>query len=103
MVGEVGGPGPGGAEKECSAWPCDPAQGTLYSQHAQGPQPVEGVDGDAAQPVVAQDPAEKDMEPCQSSRLSCSQVHCPPGAVPARVLSSPLKCTDKSSLTTRAP
>lgn len=35
-----------------------------YSQHSERPQPVEGVDGDAAQPVVAQDPAEKDTGPC---------------------------------------
>lgn len=33
-----------------------------YSQHSEGPQPVEGVDGDAAQPVVAQDPVQKDTQ-----------------------------------------
>lgn len=39
-------------------------RGSGYSQHSERPQPVEGVDGDAAQPVVAQDPAEKDTGPC---------------------------------------
>lgn len=35
-----------------------------YSQHSEGPQPVEGVDGNASQPVVAQDPAEKGARAC---------------------------------------
>lgn len=53
--------------KEPSAAPAAPGAGlggSGYSQHSEGPQPVEGVDGDAAQPVVAQDPAEKDTVPC---------------------------------------
>lgn len=41
-----------------------------YSQHSQGPQPIEGMDGDAPQPVVAQDPVEK-----EARALLCLSIH----------------------------
>lgn len=72
----------------------------MYSQHSEGPQPVEGVDGDAAQPVVAQDPAEKSTV-FGSPYLSCpgvGAVHTAPGQ--RQGLSSPFEQMDKRILTT---